>query len=181
MTRPLMRSALHAGSVVALAGCLLTAGCLSPDAGDNGFRGVILEARQKVFPTLAYIRVVREALESGKNEKQVVSGSGVVISPDGELLTNHHVVDKATEIRCQLSDGTAYTAKVLGSDKDLDVALLKLDCPSNTPPFAAATLAPDPVTVGDVVLAMGAPWGLARSVTMGIISCTDRYLEGCGQ
>ena len=159
MTRPLVRRALHAGGIASLACCLLTAGCCTPDAGDNGFRGVILEARQKVFPTLAYIRVVREALESGKNEKQVVSGSGVVISPDGELLTNHHVVDKATEIRCQLSDGTAYTAKVLGSDKDLDVALLKLDCPSNTPPFAAATLAPD----------------------LGIISCTDRYLEGCGQ
>ena len=181
MRKQTTRGALHAGGIAALACCLLTAGCCTPDAGGNGFRGVILEAKQKVFPTLAYIRVVREALEGGKNEKQVVSGSGVVISPNGELLTNHHVVDKATEIRCQLSDGTAYTAKVLGSDKDLDVALLKLDCPSNTPPFAAATLAPDPVTVGDVVLAMGAPWGLARSVTMGIISCTDRYLEGCGQ
>ena len=121
MRKQATRGALHAGGIAALACCLLTAGCCTPDAGGNGFRGVSLEAKQKVFPTLAYIRVVREALESGKNEKQVVSGSGVVISPNGELLTNHHVVDKATEIRCQLSDGTAYTAKVLGSDKDLDV------------------------------------------------------------
>ena len=173
--------ALRAGGVTVLAACLLAAGCCTAPADGNGFRSVILETRQKVAPALVYIRVVREALESGKNEKQVVAGSGVVITPDGELLTNHHVVDKATEIRCQLSDGTAYTARKIGSDKDLDVALLKLECPSNTPPFAAAELAPTPVTVGDVVLAMGAPWGLARSVTMGIISCTDRYLEGCGQ
>ncbi len=173
--------ALRAGSVAAFAACLLAAGCLTAPADGSGFRGVILEARQKVFPTLVYIRVVREALEGGKNEKQVVAGSGVVISPDGELLTNHHVVDKATEIRCQLSDGNSYTARKIGSDKDLDVALLKLDCPSNMPPFAASELSPDPVAVGDVVLAMGAPWGLARSVTMGIISCTDRYLENCGK
>jgi serine protease Do len=166
---------------MALAVQLMSAGCRTAPADGGGFREIILESRQKVFPTLVYIRVVREALEGGKNEKQVVAGSGVVISGDGELLTNHHVVDKATEIRCQLSDGTAYTAKKIGSDKDLDVALLKLNCPSNTHPFVAAELAPDPVSVGDVVLAMGAPWGLARSVTMGIISCTDRYLEGSGQ
>ncbi|MBR1588553.1 MAG: trypsin-like peptidase domain-containing protein [Kiritimatiellae bacterium] len=172
---------LRAASVVAAAACMLAAGCLTAPADGNGFRSVILDTRRKVAPALVYIRVVREALEGGKNERQVVAGSGVVITPDGELLTNHHVVDKATEIRCQLSDGTARTARKIGSDKDLDVALLKLECPSNAPPFAAAELAPTPVTVGDVVLAMGAPWGLARSVTMGIVSCTDRYLEGCGQ
>ena len=170
----------RAGIALFAAFGLLLAGCRTPlESGD--FREVILKARRKVFPTLVYIRVVREALESGKDEKQVVSGSGVVISPDGELITNHHVVDKATEIRCQLSDGTAYSAKALGSDKDLDVALLKLERPPGAPPLAAAELAPGPVAIGDVVLAMGAPWGLARSVTMGIISCTDRYLEGCGR
>ncbi len=173
--------ARRAGGITALAACLLTAGCCTAPADGNGFRSVILEARQKVTPSLAYIHVVREALEDGRNEKEVVTGSGVIITPDGELLTNHHVVDKATEIRCQLWDGTAYTARIIGSDKDLDVALLKFDCPSNTPPFAASELSDKPVVVGDVVLAMGAPWGLARSVTMGIISCTDRYLEKCGQ
>ena len=156
------------------------AGCRTADTGGQDFREVIQRAKDRVFPTLVYIRVVREALDEGKDSKQVVSGSGVVISPDGELLTNHHVVDKATEIRCQLSDGSAYTAKVLGSDKDLDVALVKLECPSNAPPFASAELSPDAMSIGDVVLALGAPWGLARSVTMGIISCTDRYLEACG-
>ena len=160
---------------------VLAAGCVATRNDQADFRKVVLGARERVFPTLAYIRVVRESLEGGKNEKRVVSGSGVVISADGELLTNHHVVDKATEIRCQLSNGSAYAAKTLGSDKDLDVALLKLDIPAGTPPLSSAELSDSPVSVGDVVLAMGAPWGLARSVTMGIVSCTDRYLEGHGQ
>ena len=162
-----------------LAGCaLLMGGCrtVEPD-----FRDVILHARTAVFPTLVYIRVVRSNLDSGKDEKKVVSGSGVVVTADGELLTNHHVVDKATEIRCQLSDGTAFPAKVVGSDKDLDVALLRLERPEDAAPLPFAELSPEPVRIGDVVLAMGAPWGLARSVTMGIISCTDRFLEDCGQ
>ena len=174
-----MKNAMLAAT--ALSAAVIAAGCAATRGGQTDFREVVLCARERVFPTLAYIRVVRESLEGGKNEKRVVSGSGVVISADGEILTNHHVVDKATEIRCQLSDGAAYTAKTVGSDKDLDVALLKLDLPDGTPPLAKAELSGDPVSVGDVVLAMGAPWGLARSVTMGIISCTDRYLEGHGQ
>jgi len=145
------------------------------------FREIIRETGETVFPSLVYIRVVREDLSDAKNEKQVVSGSGIVITEDGELLTNHHVVDKATEIRCLLAGGEAYSAKVVGFDKDMDVALLKLECGTNAPPFKAAKLSPEPVKTGDVVLAMGAPWGLARSVTMGIVSCTDRYLDGAGQ
>ncbi|MBO7721949.1 MAG: trypsin-like peptidase domain-containing protein [Kiritimatiellae bacterium] len=161
-----------AAAALVLAGCVAT----RPD-----FREVILKTGEEVFPSLVYIRVVREDLSAARNEKQVVSGSGVVISEDGEVLTNHHVVDKATEIRCLLSGGRTHTARVVGFDKDMDVALLKLDCPSNSPPFKAARLSDKAVKTGDVVLAMGAPWGLARSVTMGIISCTDRYLEGAGQ
>ena len=167
------------GIVLGLLMAVVVGGCRTVSEPD--FRDVIVRAKSEVFPTLVYIRVVREALESGKDEKQVVSGSGVVISPDGELLTNHHVVDKATEIRCQLADGTAYTAKKIGEDKDLDVALLKLERPADAQPLAYARLSPDTLQIGDVVLAMGAPWGLARSVTMGIVSCTDRHLEGAGE
>ncbi len=164
----------------ALAMALGFGGCrFAAPAAD--FRDVVREARAKVFPSLVYVRVVCKDLTDGKNEKQSASGSGVVITPDGELLTNYHVIDKAVEIRCLLSDGTAFPAKVVGADKDMDVALLKLQRPPASPDLPAATLSPDAVAVGDVVLAMGAPWGLARSVTMGIVSCTDRYLERCGQ
>jgi len=154
------------------------AGCVSER---TDFREVIRRTGEEVFPSLVYIRVVCEDLSDAKNRKQVVSGSGVVISADGEVLTNHHVIDRATEIRCLLSGGEAYTAKVVGFDKDMDVALLKLSAGTNAVSLRPAKLSEKPVKTGDVVLAMGAPWGLARSVTMGIVSCTDRYLEGAGQ
>ena len=166
-----------AGAV--LASLLFVGGCRT--LPDTDFRDVIVRAKSEVFPTLVYIRVVREALERGKADKQVVSGSGVVISPDGEILTNHHVVDKATEIRCQLSDGSSFMATKVGEDKDLDVALLKLDRPVDAHRLPFAELSSETLQIGDVVLAMGAPWGLARSVTMGIVSCVDRYLEGAGE
>ena len=160
----------------------LLAGCASPPAESPiDFRDTIQAAEKAVFPSLAYIRVVCKDLSSGKDEKGVVSGSGVVIDPSGELLTNHHVIDKAEEIRCLLTDGSSYTARVAGYDQDLDIALLRLERPADAPPLPAAALSPDTVQIGDVVLAMGAPWGLARSVTMGIVSCTDRYLEGAGR
>ncbi len=159
-----------------LACALAVCGCTTPD-----FRGTVSEAKDAVFPSLVYIRVVIKDLEGGKDEKAQVSGSGVIISSDGELITNHHVVDKATDIRCQLPDGSSYTAKVLGQDKDIDIALLKLERPDGAPPLPAAKLSGRRAEIGEVVLAMGAPWGLARSVSMGIISCNDRYLEGAGK
>ena len=166
-----------------LAAAALLAGCASapPAAAPADFRDTIEKAQHAVFPALVYIRVVRKDLSSGKDEKGVVSGSGVVISPEGELLTNHHVIDKAEEIRCLLTDGTALPARVVGFDQDLDIALLRLERPEGSPPLPFAELSPDTVEIGNVVLAMGAPWGLARSVTMGIVSCTDRYLEGAGR
>ena len=155
---------------------LCTAGCVSstPD-----FRQVVSEAKAAVAPSVVFIRVIYNDTESGRNRKGVASGSGVIVSKDGEVLTNHHVVDKTSEIRCQLADGRAFTAKVLGKDKDLDIALLKLDMPEGTD-VPVAALSPRRLEVGEVVLAMGAPWGLARSVSMGIVSCNDRFLEDCG-
>ncbi len=157
--------------------CLVaTSGCmtLTPD-----FRDIVVASKEAVFPSLVYIRVISEGSADGKIRRTESSGSGVIITEEGELLTNFHVVDRATQIRCQLTDGTSYDAKVLGSDKDLDVALLKFDAPDGTR-FPAATLSDRYLDIGEVVLALGAPWGLARSVSMGIISCNDRYLENCG-
>lgn len=146
------------------------------------FRQVVKEAKAKVFPTVVFIKVVREDFEQGEKKAQEVAGSGVVISPDGEVLSNWHVVDKAIEVRCMMQDGRAFTAKVLGSDKDADVALLKMDLPPNSPPLAYATLGDSTqLTEGDFVMAMGAPFGLARSVSIGIISCTKRYLPGVSE
>jgi serine protease Do len=140
------------------------------------FRHVVSAAKDKVFPAVVYIKCLRESHEQGRKLTEEVSGSGVIISPEGELLTNWHVVDKSIDIRCLLSDGSHMPAKLIGSDKDTDLALLQLQRPDTQPlPFAemgnSASLAE-----GDFVMAMGAPWGLSRSVSMGIISCTRRYL-----
>ena len=165
----------------------IAAGCRSagefPAAGlfDSDFQKIVRAASARMFPAVVYVRVVRDDLASGKNSANVVSGSGVLITPDGELLTNYHVIDKAREIRCLLHDGTPYPARIVGSDKDLDLALLKLERPENAPPLPAAPLAGNELAEGDFVMAMGAPWGLARSVTIGIISCRDRYLPENGQ
>ena len=162
--------------LLAILGLATLTGCRLPVAD---FRDTVAEAKRAVFPSLVYVRVISEDSLQGKMAKVQASGSGVIISRDGEFLTNHHVVDRATRIRCQLTDGSMYTAKLLGKDKDLDVALLKLEAPAGTT-FPAARLSDRHLEVGEVVLAMGAPWGLARSVSMGIISCNDRYLEGAG-
>ena len=163
--------------IVLLAAAALVCGCATqvPD-----FRQVVSEAKAAVAPSVVFIRVIYNDTESGRNRKGVASGSGVVISSDGEVLTNHHVIDKTSEIRCQLADGRSFPAKVLGKDKDLDIALLKLELPDGAEPPPVAKLSPRRLEVGEVVLAMGAPWGLARSVSMGIVSCNDRFLEDCG-
>ena len=167
---PLRQLSLVLG-LAALAGCVSTA----PD-----FRQVVAEAKAAVAPSVVFIRVIHNDTESGRNRRGVASGSGVVISSKGEVLTNHHVIDKTSEIRCQLADGRSFPAKVVGKDKDLDIALLKLEMPEGETPPPVASLSPRRLEVGEVVLAMGAPWGLARSVSMGIVSCNDRFLEDCG-
>ncbi|MBR4171387.1 MAG: trypsin-like peptidase domain-containing protein [Kiritimatiellae bacterium] len=155
---------------------MVLSGCVHPTAD---FRDTVKRAKDAVFPSLVYVRVITEGSSDGKLEKVQASGSGVIVTEDGEFLTNHHVIDRASRIRCQLTDGAIYDAKVIGKDKDLDVALLKLSAPTGIV-FPAARLSTHQPDIGSVVLAMGAPWGLARSVSMGIISCNDRYLTGAG-
>lgn len=161
----------------ALAAVVSFSGCVT---GVPDFRDVVSRAESAVFPSLVYVSVVSEDTESGRDDRLQSSGSGVLISEDGELLTNHHVIDKAVKIRCQLSDGSMYSAKVVGKDKDLDVALLRLEAQDGVL-FPCAKLSSRRMDVGEFVLAMGAPWGLARSVSMGIISCNDRYLDEFGE
>ena len=146
------------------------------------FRSVVRSAKAQVFPAVVYIKCIRQSHEQGRKISTEVWGSGVLISPDGELLTNWHVIDKATEVRCLLLDGSAYHADVLGSDKDVDLALLKLRLDENAPDLPHARLgSSDALTEGDFVMAMCAPFGLARSVSIGIISCTRRYLPKSSQ
>jgi Do/DeqQ family serine protease len=98
-------------------------------------------------------------------------GSGVIISTDGYILTNHHVVDGAEQIKVDLNDNRTLDAKVVGSDPPSDLAVLKIDA-TNLPVLALGDS--DKVRVGDVVLAIGNPLGIGQTVTMGIISAKGR-------
>lgn len=102
-------------------------------------------------------------------------GSGVVISPQGYLLTNNHVIEGAEEILVALRDGRNAPAEVVGSDPESDVAVLKIDLPD----LPSITLGnSEDLRVGDVVLAIGNPFGVGQTVTMGIVSATGRSKLG---
>lgn len=101
-------------------------------------------------------------------------GSGFIISPDGYVLTNHHVVDKATEIKVRLADESTFDAKLVGSDSKTDIALLKIEA-KRTLPFTYLGDS-DSLEVGDWVIAIGNPFGLGHTVTAGIISAKDRQI-----
>jgi serine protease Do len=100
-------------------------------------------------------------------------GSGFVISADGYILTNHHVVDNADEIEVQFADRSQYSATVIGSDRLSDLALLKIEG-DNLPTLEFAD--PDNLKVGAWVLAIGSPFGLDYSVTAGIVSAIGRSI-----
>ena len=107
----------------------------------------------------------------GRMPRQHAVGSGVIVSGDGYILTNNHVIDSADEVTVELTDGRTLSAKVVGTDKPSDLALLKVN-DSNLHPLALGNS--DAVEVGDVVLAVGNPLNLGQTVTMGIISAKGR-------
>lgn len=115
-----------------------------------------------------------ERLGSGR-ERTSSLGSGVIVSPQGYVLTNNHVIEAADEIEVALSDGRRALAKRVGADPESDLAVLKLDLPDlDKNPLSFITFGGAEYAVGDVVLAIGNPFGFGSSVTMGIISATER-------
>ncbi len=98
-------------------------------------------------------------------------GSGVIVSADGSILTNHHVVDGAEKITVMMSDNKSYDAKVVGTDQPSDLAVLKIEA-QNLPFLTLGNS--DSVRVGDIVLAIGNPLGIGQTVTAGIISAKGR-------
>jgi len=108
---------------------------------------------------------------------QQALGSGVVVSADGYILTNHHVVDGAENIKIDMNDGQTFEAKLIGSDPPSDLALLKINASGLTFMTPGDS---DKVRVGDVALAIGNPLGIGQTVTMGIISAKGRSTAGPG-
>ena len=110
-----------------------------------------------------------------QEREQRGSGSGVIIRPDGYIVTNNHVVNGATEVQVMLNNNKTYEAKVIGTDEATDVALIKIDAEGlPTIPFADS----DNLRLGEWVLAIGSPYNLRSTITAGIVSAKGRSMGG---
>jgi serine peptidase DegS len=129
-------------------------------------------AQRMLVPTDPQLRQMIPPIPFGAPYQRTVQslGSGVIVDGDGYVLTNNHVITGADIINAMLSDGRKTTAKLVGSDPETDLAVLKLDT-SNLPPLGVSE---QPPAVGDVVLAIGSPFGLGNTVTHGIVSAVGR-------
>ena len=110
---------------------------------------------------------------------QMGSGSGVIISSDGYIITNHHVIETAEDIQITTNDNQSYEAKIIGSDEQNDIALLKIES-SEELPYAVFGDS-DSTQIGEWVLAVGNPFNLTSTVTAGIISAKSRSLDPTGR
>src|ERR1700722_6981617 len=109
--------------------------------------------------------------EQPQNEREQSLGSGVIVTSDGTIVTNNHVVEGASDIEVDLADKREFKAKLIGTDAKTDVAVLKIDA-SNLPSLAIGDSSK--LQVGDVIFAIGDPFGIGETATMGIVSATGR-------
>ncbi|HEX7044806.1 MAG TPA: trypsin-like peptidase domain-containing protein [Burkholderiales bacterium] len=136
---------------------------------------LVTERQLRVFPDPLLRRLFGGvALGPAYQRREQSLGSGVIASADGYVLTNNHVIAGADDIQVLLYDGRVARARVIGTDADTDLAVLKIDA-RRLP--AVAVAAPKPPRVGDVVLAIGNPFGIGQTVTMGIVSAIGRQLN----
>ena len=113
-----------------------------------------------------------------QQQEQIGTGSGVIISEDGYIVTNNHVIKDASQIEITLNNRKSYTAKVIGTDSKMDIALLKINADAKLPYSVFANS--DSVKIGEWVLAVGNPYNLTSTVTAGIISAKARNLNANG-
>ncbi|HOC67211.1 MAG: putative periplasmic serine endoprotease DegP-like precursor [Candidatus Hydrogenedentes bacterium ADurb.Bin101] len=127
----------------------------------------------QVTPALVRIDVVEAYYRNGREMKSEASGSGVVITQEGHIITNHHVAGHAKQLKCVFSDKSEYGAELVGTDPLTDISIIKLQT-DGTKIFPVVPWGDSAaVRVGDHVLAMGSPLALSQSVTLGIISNTE--------
>lgn len=148
------------------------------------------DAAEKTIHTVVHVKNVSKTIVSnplleyfygfkgGQEREQVGTGSGVIISEDGYIVTNNHVVKDATEIEITLNNKQSFKAKVIGTDSKMDIALLKIDANEKLPYSVFANS--DSVKIGEWALAVGNPYNLTSTVTAGIISAKARNLDTSG-
>ncbi len=136
-------------------------------------KAAVAQASASVIPALVRIHVVEADYWEGREIKSEATGSGVIFTHDGHVITNHHVAGHAAQITCTLADRRKIDAELVGTDPLTDICVIKL-LPSTAERFAVAHFGDsDAVRVGDPVLAMGSPLALSQSVTLGIVSNTQ--------
>ncbi len=154
-----------------------------------GIEGVnFTDAAEKTVNAVVHVKNVTEGRSSSslleffygsekreRSRPQIGTGSGVIISPDGFIVTNNHVIAKADELQVTLNNNKTYDAKLVGTDSDSDIALLKIDADVALPYLAFGDS--DNAKIGEWVLAVGNPFNLTSTVTAGIVSAKARSLD----
>ena len=154
----------------------VAAGNGAKDASPSALRAQIDVANEKVRRALVRIRVVSTEFREGREVKMQAVSSGVIITKDGYLVTNHHVAGHAARMFCTLWNREEIEAELIGTDPLTDISVLKLK-PQKPRQFTPASFGDSSaLRVGDSVLAMGSPMALSQSVTLGIISNTEMVL-----
>ncbi|MBI5724909.1 MAG: trypsin-like peptidase domain-containing protein [Planctomycetes bacterium] len=177
------------GAAIACLLCAAALGCNQagqfgasgrPESGPGrqiDFQKIIATAKEKVYPALVFVKPIQETFFAGERTRVEVFGSGVIISDDGYVVTNNHVAENAIEVNCVLGDREQVSAQVVGVDPETDLALLKLRLPKDHPALTVAVLGDSSrVEAGQFVMALGSPFGFTRSISLGIVSNTTRYL-----
>ena len=163
--------------------CLLTALVVAPTVATAQSKAAedtaaVARALEKVAPSLVRIHVVSVDHQDGREIKREASGSGTIITPEGHVVTNHHVAGRTKNIICTLPTREEIPAELVGTDPLSDIAVLKLK-PAKPRTFPAAKFGDSSrLRAGDRVLALGSPLALSQSVTMGIVSNTEMIMPG---
>ncbi len=149
-----------------------------PETLLSAYSDAVSQIAERVGPAVVTIQVKKPGSASapgwGRNGESVGSGSGIIIAPDGYVLTNNHVVSDANDLMVSLADGSQFPAQLAGRDPDTDLALLRL----STSGLPAASLGDsDQLKVGQIAIAIGSPLGLQATVTAGVVSALGRTLR----